>query len=169
MSSDADGAGVMPLSHEEVEAIGRRWLRVVDLVRKEGIAEEHDHVRFQDSDLSVKGAAVLGFAGIMLAADLVFLSADKESFIAPGRTCGTWGVVALFVLMAGALCAAISILVSRKGTYTSAWNSFGLMKLYHDRRRRWLNASGMLSGLGTIMYVLLVVGQVAIGQCGRWW
>jgi hypothetical protein len=27
-------------------------------------------------------------------------------------------------------------MISRKGTYQTAWSSFGLMKLYHDGRRR---------------------------------
>ncbi len=35
--------------------------------------------------------------------------------------------------MAGAV---LSIMISRKDTYQTAWSSFGLMKLYHDRHRR---------------------------------
>src|SRR5262245_54669066 len=118
------------MTQKELEAIGREWLRVVDLAKRDGIRDEHDHVRFRDSDLSVKGAAILGFSGLMLAVDLVFLSADKDSFIAPGRTCGVLGFAALFVLVAGAFCAVMSIMISRKGTYETAWSSFGLMKLY---------------------------------------
>jgi len=30
----------------------------------------------------------------------------------------------------------LSIMISRKGTYQTAWSSFGLMKLYQDGRRR---------------------------------
>jgi hypothetical protein len=153
------------MKQEELEAIGRQWLALVDLVKQAGIDREHDHVRFRDSDLSVKGAALLGFAGLMLAADLVFLSAGKESFIYPDRSCGIVGVIALFVLVAGAFCAAISILISRKGTYGSAWASFGLMKLYLDRRRRWLDASGLITCLGTLVYLLSIAGQLAVGAC----
>ena len=62
------------MREDELKDVGRQWLRVVELVRREGIGDEHNHVRFRDSDLSVKGAALLGFAGLTLAADLVFLS-----------------------------------------------------------------------------------------------
>src|SRR5262245_351993 len=156
------------MKQEELEAIGRQWLRVVDLAKRDAIRDEHDHVRFRDSDLSVKGAAILGFSGLMLAADLVFLSAGKDSFIAPERTCGAFGVAALFVLVAGAFCAVMSIMISRKGSYETAWASFGLMKLYHDRRIRWLNASGVLTCAGTLMYLLAMVGVVATGKCAVW-
>jgi len=50
-------------------------------------------------------------------------------------------LVALLILMVGAFCAVLSIMISRKGVYQSAWSSFGLMTFYHDQRRRWFNAS----------------------------
>ena len=153
------------MREDELKAVGRQWLRVVELVRREGIADEHNHVRFRDSDLSIKGAALLGFAGLTLAADLVFLSADPQSFIAPDRSCGAVGFAALFVLVAGALCAVASILISRTGAYESAWSSFGLMKIYHDRRRRWLKASAALTCLGTLMYLMAMAGLIGFGRC----
>jgi len=155
------------MKREELEAIGRQWLRVVDLAKRDGVRDEHDHVRFRDSDLSVKGAAILGFSGLMLAADLVFLSAEKESFIAPDKTWGMVGFAALFVLVAGAFCAVMSIMISRTGRYETAWASFGLMKLYHDRRIRWLNAGGVLTCAGTLMYLLGMIG-VVICKSGVW-
>jgi hypothetical protein len=153
------------MTDKELERVGREWLRVVDLVRRDGILDEHNHVRFRDSDLSVKGAAILGFAGLMLAADLVFLSAANDSFIAPDRTCGTIGIAALYVLVAGAFCAVISIMISRRGTCETGWASFGLMKLFHDRRQWWLSVGSLLTCAGTLMYLLAMTGVVAAGRC----
>jgi hypothetical protein len=132
------------LTDDELATIGREWLRVVALAKQEDIVVEHDHVRFRDSDLSIKGGALLGFGGLMLAADLVFLSASADSFIGMNKPCGYVGFAGLFLLMAGAFCAVLSIMLSRKGAYNTAWSSFGLMKLYHDQRRRWLDASACL-------------------------
>lgn len=156
------------MTDEELARIGRDWLRVVALVKHDGIGAEHDHVRFRDSDLSVKGAAILGFSGLMLAADLVFLSAESGSFIAPERTCGILAVVAFFVLALGSFCAVASIMISRKGRYSSAWSSFGLMKLYHDRRLRWLRAASALTCAGTLMYLLAMIGIACFGNCRPW-
>jgi hypothetical protein len=153
------------LTDEDLATIGRQWLRVVALARTEDILPEHDHVRFRDSDLSIKGGALLGFSGLMLAADLVFLSADPDSFIGMDEQWGYAGFAGLFILMAGAFCAVLSIMISRKGTYQTAWSSFGLMKLYHDRRRRWLNGSVWLIGTGTLIYIAAMVGQVCSGRC----
>ena len=102
------------LTDEELATIGREWLRVVALAKKEDIVAEHDHVRFRDSDLSIKGGALLGFGGLMLAADLVFLSADPNSFIGVTKSCGYVGFAALFLLMIGAFAAVLSIMISRK-------------------------------------------------------
>ena len=150
---------------EHLAEIGKDWLRVVELVRRDGIAEEHDHVRFRDQDLSVKTAAVLGFAGLMVAADLVFLSAGEGSIIRPDRSCGLAGFAALYVMLAGALCAVASIMISRRGRYETGWASFGLMKLYHDRRQRWLSAASILTFLGTALYLVAMTVLVAIGRC----
>lgn len=94
----------------------------------------------------------------MLAADLVFLSADKESFIGSDKSWGVVGFSALIFLMASAFCSLLSIMISRKGTYRSAWSSFGLMKLYHDRRRRWLSASAWLKATGALIYLGAMIG-----------
>ena len=153
------------LTEEELATIGREWLRVVALAKTEDILDEHDHVRFRDSDLSIKGGALLGFGGLMLAADLVFLSADPQSFIGTSKTWGYIGLAGLFLLMAGAFCAVLSIMISRKGTYQTAWSSFGLMKLYHDRRRSWLNWSAWLIAAGTLVYLASMLGQVCLGRC----
>ena len=50
------------MQDKNLEAIGRQWLHVVELVKRDDCRDEHDHVRFRDSDLSVKGAAILGFS-----------------------------------------------------------------------------------------------------------
>jgi hypothetical protein len=153
------------LTDEELASIGREWLRVIALVKQEGIVVEHDHVRFRDSDLSIKGGALLGFGGLMLATDLVFLSASDNSFIGTNTICGYVGFAGLFLLLAGAFCAAMSIMISRKGTYDTAWSSFGLMKLYHDRRRKWLDGSAWLIAAGTLVYLASMLGQVCFGRC----
>ena len=145
---------------EELASIGKEWLRVVDLAKTEELIAEHDHVRFRDSDLSIKGGSLLGFSGLMLAADLVFLSADKDSFIGSDKSWGVLGFAALIFLMGGAFCSLLSIMISRNGTYQTAWSSFGLMKLYHDWRRRWLNASAWLTAAGTLIYLGSMIGQV---------
>jgi hypothetical protein len=101
----------------------------------------------------------------MLAADLVFLSASPDSFIGTNKPCGHLGFAGLFLLMAGAFCAVLSIMISRQCMYQTAWSSFGLMKLYHDRRRRWLLGSAWLIAGGTLVYVLAMLGQVFVGRC----
>jgi hypothetical protein len=154
--------GMPPLTEEKLADLGREWLRVVDLVRKEGIAEEHEHVRFRDADLSTKGGALLGFSALMLAADLVFLSADTNSFIGYHRLCGLVGFAALIVLTAGAFCALLSIMISRRGQYMTGWSSFGLMSLYHDRRRAWLRASAWTTAAGTVVYMAAMLVQVFV-------
>jgi len=88
-----------------------------------------------------------------------------NSFIAPHKSCGYVGLAGLFLLMAGAFCTVLSIMISRKGTYQTAWSSFGLMKLYHDRRRRWLVASAWLIAAGTLVYLTSMLGQVCFSQC----
>jgi hypothetical protein len=152
-------------TEEELATIGKEWLRVVDLAKTEELIAEHDHVRFRDSDLSIKGGSLLGFAGLMLAADLVFLSADKDSFIGSDKSWGVVGFAALIFLMAGAFCSLLSIMISRKGTYQTAWSSFGLMKLYHDRRRRWLKGSAWAIAAGSLVYLVSMLGQVCFGRC----
>lgn len=153
------------MREEELARIGKEWMRVASLANEEGIRDEHDHVRFRDQDLSVKGAAMLGFAGLMLAADLVFLSAGEGSYIAAEKTCGTMGFAALYVLLVGAFCAVISIMITRGGRYETAWAAFGLMKLYHDRRRRWLNAASTLTCLGALIYLASMSALVLNGRC----
>ena len=81
---------------EELASVGREWLRVVALAKQEGIAVEHDHVRFRDSDLSIKGGALLGFGGLMLAADLVFLSAAPTASSARTSTAAMWALPGCF-------------------------------------------------------------------------
>jgi hypothetical protein len=137
------------LTEEELATIGKEWLKVVALAKNEDIVAEHDHVRFRDTDLSIKGGALLGF----------------NSFIAPHKSCGYVGLAGLFLLMAGAFCAVLSIMISRKGSYQTAWSSFGLMKLYHDRRRRWLEASAWLIATGSLVYLASMLGQVCFGRC----
>jgi hypothetical protein len=157
------------MREEELAAQGKDWLRVVALAKDAGILSEIEHVRFRDSDLSIKGGALLGFAGLMLAADLVFLSAGQGSLIMPDRSCVTVGVGSLVVLVGGAFCALISIMISRRGTYHSAWSSFGLMKLYHTRRRRWLAIGGALTVLGTLAYLASILSVVRFGNCALPW
>ncbi len=157
------------MKEEELAALGKDWLRVVGFAKAENILSEMEHVRFRDSDLSIKGGALLGFAGLMLAADLVFLSAGQGSLIVPDRSCVTVGVGSLVILVAGAFCALISIMISRRGTYLSAWSSFGLMKLYHARRSRWLAVGGALTVLGTLAYLASILSVVRFGSCALPW
>jgi hypothetical protein len=58
-SIEIDGWGrpMAKMTEEQLADIGREWLRIVALARKEDICVEHDHVRFRDSDLSIKGGA----------------------------------------------------------------------------------------------------------------
>src|SRR5262245_29506012 len=107
----------MTMTDEELAIIGRQWLRVVALAKDATIVDEHHHLRCRDSDLSIKGGARLGFRGLMLAAVLVFLSAGPDSFIGTNKGCGYIGFGGLFLLMAGAFCSVLSIMISRRGAY----------------------------------------------------
>jgi hypothetical protein len=39
------------------------------------------------------------------------------------------------------------------------------MKLFHDRRRRWLDASAWLTAAGSLVYLASMLGQVCFGRC----
>ena len=60
----------------------------------------------------MKGAGLLGFAGLMLACDYVFLSSAEKTFLAPAAMWDVVGFAGVLALTGGAFFALASILVS---------------------------------------------------------
>jgi hypothetical protein len=96
----------------DLEGEFQRNYRNVQAVKTDQLLPELEHARFRDSDLSIKGGALLAFAGLMLACDFVFLSAGPETFLAPLMRWDAIGLVGALVLTVGAFCALRSILIS---------------------------------------------------------
>ncbi len=120
---------------------------------------ELEHLRFRDSDLSANGGAMLGFAGLMLASDLVFLSAPTESFIAPRPGLDAAGLYALFLLALAALFATLSITEPgrlRAEKFDKAGEFFWAVEQFLERRRRHLFWSKGLAGVGAAVFLFAI-------------
>lgn len=139
---------------------GREALRNETLCKAEGNQFELEHLRFRDVDLTSNGGAMLGFSGLMLASDLVFLSANPQSFIAPREAYAWLGFLALLVLAGGSYFATSSIVERvniRDQSFDTPFEYFGAVETYHDKRRAWLAWSRRLTFLGTLMFLSSVV------------
>lgn len=143
-----------------LEQKGRLALKNVTLSKEEGTTHELEQLRFRDADLSTNGGAMLGFSGLMLASNLVFLSADPSSLIAPRIEFAWLAFVALFVLAGGSYFATGSI-VERAGIREQAFGSsfeyFGAIESYHDKRRFWLSWSRRLTFAGSGMFLASIM------------
>jgi hypothetical protein len=132
------------------------------------LEQELEHARFRDADLSVKGAGLLAFAGLMLACDFVFLSAASEAFISPRGGWEIVGLAAALVLMLGAFCALYSMLKSdgKKGSVKGDAQDVAKAFLVSAdglkvERGRWLARSGVFTLAGTLAYVSAILASVA--------
>lgn len=150
---------------KQLEQKGEREMRHIAMAVSDNKQAELEHLRFRDADKSVKGGAMLGFSGLMVAADLVFLSAGEGSFI-PGGSLYAWGgFVALFILLLGSLYSTWSILEPGKITkaeYESTFEFFGAVSKYHERTERLLVISITLTGIGTGAFLLSLTLSVLL-------
>lgn len=153
--------------HKDV--FDRRYGNVL-AAKRSGYIEPLEHARFRDNDLSVKGAGLLGFAGLMLACDFVFLAASKDSFIEPA---GGWAVVGLagaFVLTVGAFCALYSIFLSDRHEVpfeTEEERARPFLISAHElfeRRRKWLQLGMIYTFVGATAYIAAIMISVLVSQ-----
>lgn len=149
----------------DLEQYGQQWIKNIEIVKAESREAELEHIRFRDADDSTKGGALLGFSGLMLAADLVFLSAGEGSYLSSRTPFAHLGFAALFLLCIGSLFATWTVLVRTKAhskPHSSVLAYFGALRLLHKRRRFFLDVAGWLTILGTVMLFSAVTLAVVI-------
>jgi hypothetical protein len=142
------------MRNDELETIGHDWLHLVRLIKQNNLEKETEFVQFRDNDLSIKGGAILGFSGLMIASDLVFISSNDDSLIAPGKDTGLCAYLALAVLVCAAANALLSILISEKEKYETVLGFFGALRIFQQKRSSFLKRSAALTVVGTAMYLI---------------
>jgi len=144
---------------------GAHAVRHITKAVAESKTNELEHLRFRDADKSVKGGAMLAFSGLMMAADLVFLSAGEGAFI-PSNSPYAWGGFwALALLLGGAFFATWSIMepggISHR-EYPDTDEFIAAVSEYHERREKFLKWSIRLTGLGTFVFMAALALSVII-------
>lgn len=152
------------------EKKGLEALHNTTLCKAEGRKAELEQLRFRDVDLSANGGAMLGFSGLMFASDLVFLSASRESFIAPWPGLDVLGLGALILLGAGALSATMSVNQPsglRTQKFSKAGEFFWAVERFHDNRRALLNLSRVLTHVGAIAVLFAILLSCVLRYCAQ--
>lgn len=133
-----------------------------DVIRQEGLEGVLESFRFRDGDLAARGGGLLGFSGLMMASDLVFLFASKE----PLRPWLQLALAAAFVLAGGAWLAYRSLAMS--ANYSRDTTAREFLERWEKqllRRASAQRASAALTALGTSTFlVAMVANHVCAGQ-----
>jgi hypothetical protein len=126
-----------------------------------------ESMRTVDQDLSAKAGGLLRFAGLMLATDLVFLSADSDAFLRPEGAWGHVGILALLVLAFASFCAYNSMRLTGRYTGSDANSILSEYSTLLKRRNRWAAAGFALAVLGTTMCLAAIaVSKYLSGSSG---
>jgi hypothetical protein len=127
-----------------------------DAIRQEQLDGVLESFRFRDSDLATRGGGLLGFSGLMMASDLVFLYASRDPK-------WPWAEVALgaaFVLAAGAWLAYRSLAMSTDYSRDTTPRAFLERWQNHLLRRgRMQRAGAALTALGTAMFLAAMLAN----------
>lgn len=146
----------------------REAARMVHAHEDSMIKMEFEFLNRRDDDLSVKSGAVLGFAGLLIAATLVLLAAEPQTALhadadSPGSLATAGGLAALFV---GAVLALLAVSMTRG--YDAGHAEALLARL--DRRVkarqsmwRWSCALIFLGSVAVGVAYALVLAQNAFG------
>ncbi len=135
-----------------IDAIKARY----DLIRQEQLDGVLESFRSRDGDVAGRGAGLLGFSGLMMACDLVFLYASTP----PSWQWSDLALAAAFVLAAGAWLAYRSLIASAnyaKDTTARAFLERWEKQLH--RRSSVQRTGAALTALGTLMFLLAMLGH----------
>jgi hypothetical protein len=118
----------------ERKSVMREAARMVHTHDDSMMKVEFDYLNKRDDDLSVKAGAVLGFAGLLIAATLVLLAAEPQTALHAEAASlgGLVAAVSLAALFPGAVLSLLAIAMSR--VYDLSDASMMMMRL--DRRFR---------------------------------
>lgn len=151
------------LSDDELEKIHENDIVTFKKIRDANLIPELERYRTRDEWASIYGGAVLGFSGIMLAADFVVLSAGPETLL--GIEKSLWGPVGPggLGLLAGILffCSAIAAFGSFTAGYDwptrgSAKAYFGEYTMYIQKREFWTRVSAQLAISGCALLAVSI-------------
>ena len=136
-----------------IDAIKHRY----ELIEQEQLDGVMESFRARDHDLNARGGGLLGFAGLMMASDLVVLYAEKslQHF--------HWAAVAfgaVFVLAAGGWFAYRSLTMAANYSKDSTARAFLERWEVQLRRRAFTQQlSAVFTGLGTSMFLCAMLAD----------
>jgi hypothetical protein len=134
-----------------------------EAIRQEQLDGVLESFRFRDSDMATRGGGLLGFSGLMMASDLVFLYASRT----PDTPWVQLALAAAFVLAAGAWLAYRSLAMSTD--YSRETTARAFLERWQNhlaRRGRTQRAGAALTALGTAMFL---AAMLANRLCERSW
>jgi len=135
-----------------IDAIKARY----DLIRQEQLDGVLESFRSRDGDIAARGAGLLGFSGLMMACDLVFLYASTS----PSWHWGDLALAASFVLAAGAWLAYRSLVASANYARDTTARAFLERWEKHLLRRTSVQRAGAaLTTFGTSMFLVAMLGH----------
>jgi hypothetical protein len=140
-----------------IDAIKARY-QAISEQQLDGVLESF---RFRDQDLATRGGGLLGFSGLMMAADLVFLTLDKSKLDA--RLQMFWSdvaLVAVLILAAGAWLAYRSLALAADYSKDNTAREFLEHWERQLLRRSAIQRTGaFLTALGTAVFLLAMIGH----------
>jgi hypothetical protein len=125
-------------------------------IRQEQLDAVVDSFRMRDSDLAARGGGLLGFSGLMMASDLVFLYAGK----APAQALADVALAAAFVLASGSWFAYRSLAIA--ANYTKDATALAFLERWENhllRRGRLQRVGALLTAIGTLMFLLAMAAN----------
>ena len=147
----------------EEERARARWSQVLAFDHEQTRVIES--LRYRDQDHHVKSGAILGFSGLLIASDLVQLSAScgTIAYMSPTSEWLPIARIALIVLMSSAALSLVSISYGRLRRYADdpwrALNQFGDMVNLRSAIEIvaiWLCAGGALASLSSLLATLFL-------------
>ena len=136
-------------------------LAEIEVLKLAGRVPELESLRSRDNDLSIKGAGVLGFAGLLLAADMVLLTAPAGSYL---ETRSPWDAVAYGAVLVLVLGAFIAVLSVYRSGIRHAFDAIAILNNYTQyiaAKRRLVRTAQVLSVLGMALFLVAVMGTGA--------
>jgi len=134
-----------------------RWAPLFDLDDTQ--ARVLESLRYRDQDHHIKSGAILGFAGLIIASDLVQFSADPQTiaYLAPSSPWLPVARLGLIALLCSAALSIVSIAMGRRGYSSDPWMALEEFARLIDRRSWteiaaiWLCAGGALASLASLV------------------
>jgi hypothetical protein len=140
-----------------IDAIKARY----DLIRQEQLDGVLESFRFRDGDLAARGGGLLGFAGLMMASDLVFIYANSQ----PSEPWAGIGLAAAFVLAVGAWLAYRSLTMA--ADYSRDATARAFLERWERQLRRRRSAQRISAGLTALGTCMFLCAMLAHRLCQR--